>query len=170
MVAVSVRALTKVFDPDVVAVDDVSLEIPSGEFLVLFGPVGSGKTTLLRLIGGIERPTSGEVLIGGTPVAELPERDRTIALVFQSYSIYPHLTVAQNIDFPLRAGAEPPGRRRAGRRGGPASGHHRPARPPAVAPLPWATAAGGDGPGHRPAPGAAAARRSAVQRGPEDLG
>jgi multiple sugar transport system ATP-binding protein len=108
MVAVSARALTKVFDGGVVAVDELDLEIESGEFMVLLGPVGSGKTTLLRLIGGAEEPTSGEVLIGGVPVAELPARDRTIALVFQSYSIYPHLTVAQNIGFPLRAGAEPP--------------------------------------------------------------
>jgi multiple sugar transport system ATP-binding protein len=109
MVAVSVRALTKVFDPDVVAVDDLDLDIASGEFMVLLGPAGCGKTTLLRLIGGIEEPTSGTVLIGGVPVADLPHRDRTIALVFQSYSIYPHLTVAQNIGFPLRAGAEPSG-------------------------------------------------------------
>ena len=109
MVAVAVRALTKVFDGGVVAVDDLDLDIASGEFIVLVGPVGSGKTTLLRLIGGLEKPTSGEVLIGGVPVAELPDRDRTIALVFQSYSIYPHLTVAQNIGFPLRAGAEPSG-------------------------------------------------------------
>jgi multiple sugar transport system ATP-binding protein len=109
MVAVSVRALTKVFDPGVVAVDQLDLDIATGEFMVLLGPVGSGKTTLLRLIGGIEEPTSGEVLIDGVPVADLPARDRTIALLFQSYSIYPHLTVAQNIGFPLRAGAEPSG-------------------------------------------------------------
>ena len=109
MVAVSVRALTKVFDPGVVAVDRLDLEITTGEFMVLLGPAGSGKTTLLRLIGGIEEPTSGEVLIDGVPVADMPARDQTIALLFQSYSIYPHLTVAQNIGFPLRAGAEPSG-------------------------------------------------------------
>jgi len=109
MVAVAVRALTKVFDPGVVAVDQLDLDIATGEFMVLLGPVGSGKTTLLRLIGGIEEPTSGEVLIDGVPVADLPARDQTIALLFQSYSIYPHLTVAQNIGFPLRAGAEPAG-------------------------------------------------------------
>jgi multiple sugar transport system ATP-binding protein len=107
MVAVSVRELTKVFDGGVVAVDDLGLDIASGEFMVLHGPAGGGKTTLLRLIGGLEQPTSGEVLIGGVPVAELPDRERTVALVFQSYSIYPHLTVAENIGFPLRAGAQP---------------------------------------------------------------
>ncbi len=108
MVAVSVRALTKVFDGGVVAVHDLDLDIASGEFMVLLGPAGSGKTTLLRLIGGLEQPTSGEVLVGGVPVAEMPDRDRAVALVFQSYSIYPHLTVAQNIGFPLRACAHPP--------------------------------------------------------------
>jgi multiple sugar transport system ATP-binding protein len=108
MVAVTVRALTKVFGGDVVAVDGLDLDIASGEFMVLVGPAGSGKTTLLRLIGGLEEPTSGEVLIGDVPVAELPSRDRTVAPVFQSYSIYPHLTVAQNIGFPLRACADPP--------------------------------------------------------------
>lgn len=105
MVAVSVRGLRKVFDGGVVAVDDLDLDIASGEFMVLLGPAGSGKTTLLRLIGGLEAPTAGTVLIGGVPVAELPARDRTVALVFQSYSIYPHLTVAQNIGFPLHADA-----------------------------------------------------------------
>jgi multiple sugar transport system ATP-binding protein len=109
MVAVSVRALTKVFEPGIVAVDHLDLEIVSGEFMVLLGPVGSGKTTLLRLIGGMEQPTSGAVLIDGVPVPEVPHRDQVIALLFQSYSIYPHLTVAQNIGFPLRAGSEPAG-------------------------------------------------------------
>jgi multiple sugar transport system ATP-binding protein len=109
MVAVSLRALTKVFDGDVAAVDELDLDIASGEFMVLLGPTGSGKTTLLRLIGGLEEPTSGEVLIDGVPVADLPAREHRVALVFQSYSIYPHLTVAQNIGFPLRSGAEPAG-------------------------------------------------------------
>jgi len=109
MVAVSVRALTKIFEPGIVAVDNLDLDIVSGEFMVLLGATGSGKTTLLRLIGGMEQPTSGVVLIEGVPVDELPHRDRTIALLFQSYSIYPHLTVAQNIGFPLRACAEPSG-------------------------------------------------------------
>jgi multiple sugar transport system ATP-binding protein len=109
MVAVTVRELTKVFDGGVRAVDKLDLDISSGEFMVLLGPVGSGKTTLLRLIGGIEEPTSGEVLVDDVPVADLPARDQKIALLFQSYSIYPHLTVAQNIGFPLRAGSEPSG-------------------------------------------------------------
>jgi multiple sugar transport system ATP-binding protein len=109
MVAVTVRELTKVFDGGVLAVDHLDLEIRTGEFMVLVGPAGSGKTTLLRLIGGLEEATSGEVLVDGVPVAELPAREQKIALLFQSYSIYPHLTVAQNIGFPLRAGSEPSG-------------------------------------------------------------
>jgi multiple sugar transport system ATP-binding protein len=109
MVAVTVRELTKVFDGGAMAVDHLDLEIRSGEFMVLLGPAGAGKTTLLRLIGGLEQATSGEVLIDGVPVAELPAREQKIALLFQSYSIYPHLTVAQNIGFPLRAGSEPSG-------------------------------------------------------------
>ena len=108
MVAIRIESLTKVFDPGVVAVRELDLDIPSGELLVLLGPAGSGKTTVLRLIGGLEQPTSGRVLVGGTPVADLPDREQTLAVVFQSYSIYQHLTVAQNIGFPLRAGRAAP--------------------------------------------------------------
>jgi multiple sugar transport system ATP-binding protein len=109
MAAIVVRALTKVFDDDGVrAVDRVDLEVAAGEFLVVLGPSGSGKSTLLRLIAGIETPTGGEVLFDGVPVAELPARERNIAMVFQNYALYPHLTVAQNIGFPLRAGGDEP--------------------------------------------------------------
>ncbi|WP_285688005.1 ATP-binding cassette domain-containing protein [Actinoplanes sp. NBRC 103695] len=102
MVAVRVEALTKVFEPGVVALDDVTLEVASGEFLVLLGEGGSGKTTLLRLLGGLETPTTGSIEVGGVPLADLPDREAVIAVVFQSYSVYQHLTVAQNIGFPLR--------------------------------------------------------------------
>ncbi|MEV6629375.1 ATP-binding cassette domain-containing protein [Actinoplanes sp. NPDC051470] len=111
MVAVSVDALTKIFDPGVVAVQDVTLEVASGEFLVLLGAPGSGKTTLLRLIAGLEAPTTGEILIGGVPLAERPDREAAVAVVFQSYSVYQHLTVAQNIGFPLRGGRPDVGER-----------------------------------------------------------
>jgi multiple sugar transport system ATP-binding protein len=94
--------LTKVFDNGTVAVDGVSLEAASGEFLVLLGPTGCGKSTILRLVAGLEAVTSGHVLIGGSPVDHLPARDRRVAMVFQDYALYPHLTVAQNIGFPLR--------------------------------------------------------------------
>ena len=166
MVAVTVRELTKVFDGGAMAVDHLDLDIRTGEFMVLLGPAGSGKTTLLRLIGGLEAATSGEVLVDGVPVADLPAREQRIALLFQSYSIYPHLTVAQNIGFPLRAGSEPSGDV-AGRVAEAARhlGHRRPAQPAAVAPVPRPAAAGGDGPGDRTPPRAAAAGRAAVQRG-----
>jgi multiple sugar transport system ATP-binding protein len=85
------------------AVDDVSLATEEGEYLVLLGPSGCGKTTLLRTIAGLEQPTSGEVLIGGATVNGLPPRVRKIAMVFQSYALYPHKSVQANIVFPLKA-------------------------------------------------------------------
>ena len=92
--AVEVRELTKRFaKADRDAVDDVNLATEEGEFLVLLGPSGCGKTTLLRMIGGLEQPTSGDVLIGGNVVNGLPPRARRIAMVFQSYALYPHKTV-----------------------------------------------------------------------------
>ena len=105
MVAIAVRALTKVYD-GVTAVKQVDLTVAPGEFLVVLGPSGCGKSTLLRLIAGIEPPTSGSVLFDGVPVADLPARERNIAMVFQTYALYPHLSVAQNIGFPLRAGGD----------------------------------------------------------------
>src|SRR5271170_2022096 len=104
MASVKTRGLTKVFAKGGQgAVDDVSLESRDGEFLVLLGPSGSGKTTLLRMIAGLEEPTSGSVLIADQDVTPLPPRERRIAMVFQSYALYPHLTIYENIAFPLRA-------------------------------------------------------------------
>jgi multiple sugar transport system ATP-binding protein len=106
MVSITARGLTKSFD-DVVAVQDVDLTVAPGEFLVLLGPTGCGKTTLLRLLAGFEAPTAGTVLFDGVPVIDIEPRERDIAMVFQNYALYPHLTVAQNIGFPLRAAAGP---------------------------------------------------------------
>jgi multiple sugar transport system ATP-binding protein len=106
MVAIATRALTKVFSDDVVAIDNLDLDVPSGEFMVLLGPTGCGKSTLLRIIAGIEEPTSGEVLLDGVGVNGMSAQERNVAMVFQAYALYPHLTVAQNIGFPLRAGRE----------------------------------------------------------------
>jgi multiple sugar transport system ATP-binding protein len=104
MAIVQTRALTKVFrQGQVGAVVGVDLESREGEFLVLLGPSGSGKTTLLRMIAGLEEPTSGEILIGGIVVNDMTPRERRIAMVFQSYALYPHLTVLGNIVFPLKA-------------------------------------------------------------------
>ena len=102
MPAVSLRNLTKRFDRQAPALSDISLDVAAREFLVLLGPSGCGKTTILRLIAGLEEPSGGEILIDGVRVNDLPPKDRDDAMVFQSYALYPHLTVRQNIGFPLR--------------------------------------------------------------------
>jgi multiple sugar transport system ATP-binding protein len=106
MAIVETRRITKLFD-EVRAVDGIDLIAREGEFLVLLGPSGCGKTTLMRLIAGLERPTSGEIVIDGNIVTGLPPRARNVAMVFQSYALYPHLTVEKNISFPLRARGMP---------------------------------------------------------------
>ena len=101
---VETRNLVKEYDGGRVrAIDGIDLATDEGEYLVLVGPSGCGKTTLLRTIAGLEQPTSGEVLIGGNVVNGLPPRARKIAMVFQSYALYPHKTVSANIAFPLKA-------------------------------------------------------------------
>jgi multiple sugar transport system ATP-binding protein len=87
---------------DAPAVDRLDLEIADGEFMVLVGPSGSGKTTALRMLAGLEEVDAGAVLIGGRDVTDLPPKKRDIAMVFQNYALYPYLTVAQNIAFPLK--------------------------------------------------------------------
>jgi multiple sugar transport system ATP-binding protein len=93
--------LTKRFG-EVVAVDRLSLEVGDGEFLVLLGPSGCGKTTALRCIAGLETPDEGEIYIGDALVNELPPKDRDVAMVFQSYALYPHMRVYDNLAFPLK--------------------------------------------------------------------
>ena len=94
--------ISKVFGNDVVAVDDVSLEIADGEFMVLVGPSGCGKSTILRMIAGLEDVTAGEITIGDRQVTDLEPKARDIAMVFQSYALYPHMTVEQNLAFGLK--------------------------------------------------------------------
>ena len=104
MAVVETRGIKKYFDNgEVKAVDGVDLTIQEGELLVILGPSGCGKTTLMRTIAGLETPTAGDVYIGNQVVTDLPPRDRKIAMVFQSYAIYPHMTVFDNIAFPLKA-------------------------------------------------------------------
>ena len=99
--SIVLQHLTKSFGSRAV-VDDLSLEINGGEFVVLLGPSGCGKTTTLRIIAGLEQATSGDILIEGKRVSDLPPQQRDVAMVFQSYALYPHMTVADNIGYPLR--------------------------------------------------------------------
>ena len=101
--------ISKLFGDDVVAVDDVSLEIADGEFMVLVGPSGCGKSTILRMIAGLEDVTAGEIMIGDRQVTDLEPKARDIAMVFQSYALYPHMTVEQNLAFGLKLRKTPKG-------------------------------------------------------------
>jgi multiple sugar transport system ATP-binding protein len=102
MARVLLQNVTKIFDGKVTAVSDFSLDVADGEFMVVVGPSGCGKTTTLRLIAGLEKPTSGEIYIGDTLVNDVPPKDRDIAMVFQNYALYPHMTVYQNLAFALK--------------------------------------------------------------------
>ena len=85
------------------ALKDVTITIPDGSFVVLLGPTGAGKTTMLRMVSGLDKPDSGEVMIGGQPMKGLTPAQRNVAMVFQQYSLYPHLTVRENMEFPLKS-------------------------------------------------------------------
>jgi multiple sugar transport system ATP-binding protein len=102
MAKIVLDRVSKVFGSDVVAVNNVSLEIGDGEFMVLVGPSGCGKSTILRILAGLEEVTAGEVYIGDTQVTDLPPKERDVAMVFQNYALYPHMTVEQNLGFGLR--------------------------------------------------------------------
>jgi putative spermidine/putrescine transport system ATP-binding protein len=91
----------KTYDGTARVVDDLNLDVERGEFLTLLGPSGSGKTTTLMMLAGFEAPTSGEILLDGAPVSRLPPHKRRIGMVFQNYALFPHMTVAENIGFPL---------------------------------------------------------------------
>jgi multiple sugar transport system ATP-binding protein len=109
MASISFDGVTKVFDNHEVAVRELSLRVPDGEFIVLVGPSGSGKSTALRMVAGLEEATAGTIRIGERIVNDVAPRDRDIAMIFQSYALYPHMSVKDNIGFGLRV-------RRVGRR------------------------------------------------------
>jgi lactose/L-arabinose transport system ATP-binding protein len=106
MAGIELRGINKSFGA-VQVIRDVDLDIPDGEFVVFVGPSGCGKSTLLRTISGLEEPSSGQVLIGGEDVTDYDPSERGVAMVFQSYALYPHMTVAQNLGFGLRMGGMP---------------------------------------------------------------
>jgi len=99
--SVSFQHVTKAFG-DTVVVDDLTLEIERGEFVVLLGPSGCGKSTTLRMLAGLESVSSGDIYVDRQRVNDIPPQRRDMAMVFQSYALYPHMTVAENIGYPLR--------------------------------------------------------------------
>ncbi|MET7399808.1 ABC transporter ATP-binding protein [Dactylosporangium sp. NPDC005572] len=108
MATVALKDVMKVFADGTVAVDRVNLDVGQGEFMVLLGPSGCGKSTLLRMVAGLEDPTSGAIIMDGELANDLPPRERGVAMVFQDFALYPHMTVGENIGFPLRlSGVEP---------------------------------------------------------------
>jgi multiple sugar transport system ATP-binding protein len=102
MTEIRLDKVTKVFPPDVKAVEEVSLDIRDGEFMILLGPSGCGKSTTLRMIAGLESITSGDLYIGGVRANDVDPRDRNLAFVFQNYALYPHMSVRDNLSFGLR--------------------------------------------------------------------
>ena len=163
MARVVIRNLNKMYN-EVHAVKGVNLEIRDREFVVLVGPSGCGKTTTLRMVAGLESITSGDILIGDTVVNELPPMDRDIAMVFQNYALYPHMSVYDNMAFGLkmrqfaRAGDRP-----AGARGGRYSRHRGLSAPQAAPALRRPAPARRAGPRHRASSAGLSVRRAAVQ-------
>ncbi len=100
--SVELRNIVKIFPPNTVAVNNINLKINDGEFFILLGPSGCGKTTTLRIIAGLEKPTKGRVYIDNVDVTDLPPRKRDVAMVFQTWALYPHMKVYDNIAFPLK--------------------------------------------------------------------
>src|SRR5438874_5961458 len=91
----------KTFDGQTLVIEDLDLDIRRGEFLTLLGPSGSGKTTTLMMLAGFESPTSGEISLAGTPITRTPPHKRNFGMVFQNYALFPHMTVEQNVAYPL---------------------------------------------------------------------
>ena len=100
--SVEFQQVSKVYGTDVTAVDNVSLHVEAGELVTLLGPSGCGKTTTLRMIAGLEMATQGRIMIGDTDVTQLPATDRDVSMVFQSYALFPHMSVMENVSYGLK--------------------------------------------------------------------
>ena len=164
MSAVTFSSVTKRYKDGPKAVDSLDLEIADGEFMVFVGPSGCGKSTALRMLAGLEEITGGELSIDGIVVNDLPPGDRDIAMVFQNYALYPHMTVRENIGFALEVAKVPKAeaKRRVERRGRDA-GAHRVPRSAAEGAVGRPAPAGRHGPGDRPVAEGVPDGRAAVE-------
>ncbi len=166
MAEITMKNVVKQYGDGFPAVNDVSLDIADGEFMILVGPSGCGKSTLLRMIVGLEDITSGDMLIGGERVNDKAPRDRNLAMVFQNYALYPHLTRVREHRLPAaaarRACSDEEIRSKVEDGGRDARAHRAP-RPQAGQPLRRPAPAGGHGPGHRARGRRVPVRRAAVQ-------
>ena len=163
MASIEIRGVDKSFGATHV-LHDVDLDVADGEFLVLVGPSGCGKSTLLRIIAGLEEVSGGEIIIGGRVVNDLPPKDRDIAMVFQNYALYPHMTVRENMAFSLKLRKEP--RATVEREGFGSGGHPQSRLLSRSLPAPafrWPAPARGDGPRDRARPPGIPVRRAAFQ-------
>ena len=163
MAAVDVRQVEKYFG-SVQVLHGVSVDIPDGEFVVLVGPSGCGKSTLLRMIAGLEEISRGEIAIGGRVVNNVPPKDRDIAMVFQNYALYPHMTVKENMAFSLKLARAPKAviEERVGK-AAQILGLGAAPRPLPAAALGRPAAARRHGPRHRPRPAGVPVRRAALE-------
>lgn len=107
MSTVSLNGVSKIFEDGTVAVENLTLDVGSGELMVLLGPSGCGKSTVLRMIAGLEPLTSGRILLSGEDAEEIPTRERRVSMVFQDFALYPHMTVGENLGFPLKVQRRP---------------------------------------------------------------
>ena len=145
--------VTKRYPDGFEAVKHFDLDVPDGELMILVGPSGCGKSTALRMVAGLEDISDGELKIGGQVVNDRAPKDRDIAMVFQNYALYPHMTVRDNMGFALKLAKTPRGRDQPeGQRGGADPRPRAAPRAQAGQPLRRTTAAGGDGPRDRPQP------------------
>ena len=146
MAEVEFCGVTRRYPGNVVALNNLDLKVSDGEFLILVGPSGCGKSTALRLLAGLDKPTSGEIKIDGGSVNRLSPGERDIAMVFQNYALYPHMSVYANLAYGLRQRKTPRAEIERRVRETASARHWRTARPQTSPALRWPAAAGRDGP------------------------